>query len=196
MYEICMNGSRNIPYLTLLLQHFNKFYKFALTVKIWCCENNKSHQNLHAQKPSLILLTVDNTLQLLVHFKSAVKYMARVFATLRLHRRPGHDGCQSTLWDCFGEHIFNMVANLSSKTPPQCTLTTISTRSPTQPQSGEYSFHKLKPHVISRHAYETRHSAYWGVVKFANQDPHWGEEVYLPVVRGPYQNSLRISLWI
>lgn len=93
-----MNGSRNIPYLTLLLRHFNKVYKFALTVKIWCCENNKSHQNLHAQKPSLILLSVDNTLQLLVYFKSAVKYMARVFATLSLHGRPGHDGCQSALF--------------------------------------------------------------------------------------------------
>ena len=125
MYEIRMNGSRNIPYLTLLLQHLNKVYNFALTVKICFCENNKSHQNLHAQKPSLILLSVDNTLQLLVYFKSAVKYMARVFATFRLHGRPGHDdGCQSALWDCFEEHIFNMVANLSPKIVPQCTLTT------------------------------------------------------------------------
>ena len=103
---------------------------------------------------------MDYTLQLLVYLKSAVKYMARVFATLRLHGRPGHDDCQSALWDCFGEHIFNMVANLSPKIVPQCTLTTILTRSPAQPQSGEYSFHKLKPQVISKHAYETRHSAY------------------------------------
>ena len=86
----------------LLLRHFNKVYKFALTVKIWCCENNKSHQNLHAQKPSLILLSVDNTLQLLVYFKSAVKYMARVFATLSLHGRPGHDGCQSACGTVLG----------------------------------------------------------------------------------------------
>ena len=94
---------------------------------------------------------MDNTLQLLVYFKSAVKYMARVFATLRLHGRPGHDnGCQSALWDCFEEHIFNRVANVSPKTA----------RSPPKPQSGEYSFHKLKPHVISIHAYETTHSAY------------------------------------
>ena len=92
---------------------------------------------------------MDNTLQLMVYFKSAVNlYMARVFATLRLHGRPGHDdGCQRALWDCFEEHIFNMVANLSPQTAPQCTLTTISTRSPAQPQSGEYSFHKLDMHM-------------------------------------------------
>ena len=42
---------------------------------------------------------------------------------------------QSALWDCFGGHIFNMVANSSPKA--QCTFTTISTRSPSQPQSGE-----------------------------------------------------------
>ena len=72
------------------------------------------HQNLHAQKPSLILLTVDNTPQLLVYFKSAVKYMARVFATLRLQGRPGHDSCQRALWDCFGEHIFRVVTKISS----------------------------------------------------------------------------------
>ena len=195
MYEIRMNGSRNIPYLTLLLRHFNKVYKFALTAKIWCCENNKSYQNLHAQKPSLILLTMDYTLQLLVYLKSAVKYMARVFATLRLHGRPGHDSCQSALWDCFGGHIFNMVANLSPKIVPQCTLTTILTRSPTQPQSGEYSFHKLKSHVTSKHAYETRHSAYWGVVTFADQDPDWGfkKEFTSQWLEVPIR---RISLWI
>lgn len=123
MYEICMNGSRNIPYLTLLLEHLNKVYNFALTVKIWCCENNKSHQNLHAQKPSLTLLSVDNTLQLLVYFKSAVKYMARVFATLRLHGRPGHDdGCQSALWDCCGKQICLHVKNSFPITVPQCLL--------------------------------------------------------------------------
>ena len=44
---------------------------------------------------------------------------------------------QSALWDCFGGRIFNMVANSSPKAVPQCTLTTISTRSPSQPQSGE-----------------------------------------------------------
>ena len=44
---------------------------------------------------------------------------------------------QSALWDCFGGRIFNMVANLFSKAVPQCTLTTISTRSSSQPQSGE-----------------------------------------------------------
>ena len=44
---------------------------------------------------------------------------------------------QSALCDCFGGRIFNMVANSSPKAVPQCTLTTISTRSPSQPQSGE-----------------------------------------------------------
>ena len=37
----------------------------------------------------------------------------------------------------FGGRIFNMAANSFPKTVPQCTLTTISTRSPAQPQSGE-----------------------------------------------------------
>ena len=91
-------------------------------ISLYFCDT--CHQNLHAQKPSLILLTVDNTPQLLVYFKSAVKYMARIFATLKLQGRPGHDSCQRALWDCFGEHIFNMVANLSPKIVPQCTLTT------------------------------------------------------------------------
>ena len=35
--------------------------------------------------------------------------------------------------------ICRYVKNASPKTVPQCTLTTISTRSPAQPQSGEYS---------------------------------------------------------
>ena len=59
------------------------------------------------------------------------------FATLRLRGRPSRDGCQSALWDCFGGRSFNMAANLSPKTVPQCTLTTISTRSPMEPHSGE-----------------------------------------------------------
>ena len=54
------------------------------------------------------------------------------FATLRLRGRPGRDGCQSTLWDCFGDRISRHVENASPKTVPQCTLTTISTRSPAQ----------------------------------------------------------------
>ena len=59
-----------------------------------------------------------------------------LFATLRLRGRLARDGFSSALWDCFGGLIFNM-ANLSPKTVPQCTFTTISTRSPAQPQSGE-----------------------------------------------------------
>ena len=34
-----------------------------------------------------------------------------LFATLRLRDRPGRDGCQSALWDCFEGCIFNMAAN-------------------------------------------------------------------------------------
>ena len=48
------------------------------------------------------------------------------FVTLRLRGRPGQDGCQSALWDCFGR----------PKTVPHGTSTTISTKSPAQPQSG------------------------------------------------------------
>ena len=67
-----------------------------------------------------------------------------LLATLRLRGTSGRDGCQvqkkkkkSALWDCFGGRIFNMAANLSPKIVPQCALTTISTRSSAQPQSGE-----------------------------------------------------------
>ena len=34
-----------------------------------------------------------------------------LFATLRLRDRPGRDGCQRALWDCFWGRIFNMAAN-------------------------------------------------------------------------------------
>ena len=34
-----------------------------------------------------------------------------LFATLRLRDRPGRDGCQSALWDCFVRRIFNMAVN-------------------------------------------------------------------------------------
>ena len=43
----------------------------------------------------------------------------------------------SALWDRFGGRIFIVASNLSPTTVPQCTLTTVSTQSPTQPQSGE-----------------------------------------------------------
>ena len=45
----------------------------------------------------------------------------------------------SALWDRFGGRIFIVTSKLSPKTVPQCTLTTVSTQSPTQPQSGEYT---------------------------------------------------------
>ena len=70
-------------------------------------------------------------------FSLCLPLVADLFATLRLRGRPGRDSCQSALWDCFGGRIFNMATNSSLRTVPQCTLTTISTRSPAQPQSGE-----------------------------------------------------------
>ena len=69
--------------------------------------------------------------------------------TFERYCKPQHN---SLLWGCardqvemvvqcivglFWGRIFNMAANSSAKTFPQCTLTTISTRSPAQPQSGE-----------------------------------------------------------
>ena len=59
------------------------------------------------------------------------------FSTSRLCERPGRDGYQSALWDCFWGRIFNMAANSSHKTVPECTLTIILTQSLAQPQSGE-----------------------------------------------------------
>ena len=59
------------------------------------------------------------------------------FATLRLRERRGRDGCESALWDCFGGQICRHVENATPKTVPQCTFTTISSRSPAQPKSGE-----------------------------------------------------------
>ena len=43
-------------------------------------------------------------------------------------RETGSGVCQTALWDCFGGRIFNMAANSSLKTVPQCTLTTSTTR--------------------------------------------------------------------
>ena len=45
-----------------------------------------------------------------------------------LRGQPGRDGRQGALWNCLGGRIFNMAANSSPKTVPQCTLTTTSTR--------------------------------------------------------------------
>ena len=58
-------------------------------------------------------------------------------SSLRLCERPGRDSYQSALWNCFGGRIFNMAANSSPKTVPECTLTTILTQSLAQLQSGE-----------------------------------------------------------
>ena len=63
-----------------------------------------------------------------------------LFATLRLRGRPGRDGCPSAMWDCFKGWICHHAEKASPKIVPQCTLTTISTRSPAQPQSGELSY--------------------------------------------------------
>ena len=51
-------------------------------------------------------------------FPKTVAQHDPVFATLRLRGRPGRDGCQTALWDCFGGRIFNMAANSSPNTVP------------------------------------------------------------------------------
>ena len=56
--------------------------------------------------------TIDSFMAIIRHFKVA--------------RETEGDGCQSALWDCFKGSIFNMAANSSPKTVPQCTLTTMS----------------------------------------------------------------------
>ena len=53
-------------------------------------------------------------------------------------RETGSRWWSSALWDRFGGRIFIVASNWSPTTVPQCTLTTVSTQSPTQPQSGEY----------------------------------------------------------
>ena len=63
--------------------------------------------------------------------------------------KSGRDGSQSALWDCFERRICRHVQNVSPKTVPQCTLTTILTRSPAQPQSGDYSHSPCS--AIDRH---------------------------------------------
>ena len=76
-----------------------------------------------------------------------------LLATLRFHERPGRDGfkvhCATVLWDAF-QHGGKFVP----KTIPQCTLTSISTGSPVQPQNGEYEYleivRQLGPACISR----------------------------------------------
>ena len=85
-----------------------------------------SVRNILIQHYFGLLLRITRVLELRSLFHS-------LFATLRLRRRPARDGCESALWDCFGGRIFNMAANLSLKTVPQCTSTTISTRA-AQPQ--------------------------------------------------------------
>ena len=68
--------------------------------------------------------------------------------TLREIENPGRDRCQSALWDCFGGWICRHIENASPKTVPQCTLTTISTRSPAQLQGGEFA-NKLQKILVN-----------------------------------------------
>ena len=60
---------------------------------------------------------------LILVFKEAICH-------LRLREGSSRGGCQSALWDCFSGRICRHVENASPKKVPQCTLTTISTRSP------------------------------------------------------------------
>ena len=84
------------------------------------------------------------------------KFTLAVKVTLNLSIRPfevmretGSRWLSSALWDCFGGRTFNMAANLCPKTVPQCTLTTISTQSSAQSQSGELSWSLLGRHSLS-----------------------------------------------
>ena len=99
-----------------------------------------------------------------------------LFSNLRLRGRPGRDGCQTALWDCFGGRIFNIAANSSPKTVPQCT---ISTRSPAQPQSGErmamaQNWNELFTHiehrkgVVARRVWCTNPSPHFWIFTFAS----------------------------
>ena len=64
------------------------------------------------------------------HFQHGGKFVPKNSPTMHFHnhvvrRRPGRDGCESALWDGFGGRTFNMTANSSPKTVPQCTFTTM-----------------------------------------------------------------------
>ena len=63
------------------------------------------------------------------HFQLGGKFVPKNSPTMHFHnhvrRSPGRDGCESALWDGFGGRIFNMTANSSPKTVPQCTFTTM-----------------------------------------------------------------------
>ena len=72
-------------------------------------------------------------------FLEESRSVASILATSRFLGRPGWEGCQSTLWDCFGGRICRHVDHASPKTVRQRTFRTISTRSPAQPKSGEYT---------------------------------------------------------
>ena len=73
-----------------------------------------------------------------VHCDSLSKYSnVGGIGHFKVARETGSRWLSSALWDSFGGRIFNIATNLFPKTVPQCTLTTISTRSPAQLQSGE-----------------------------------------------------------
>ena len=99
-----------------------------------------------------------------------LKLTIAVFATLRLRGRPGKDCCQRALWDCFGGWICRHFENASATTVPQSTLTTTSTRSPAQPQIGNWQLRgcatiwdKIRPPKQFHNA--IRHKGYgWRIV--------------------------------
>ena len=53
---------------------------------------------------------------------SSLRTRRSVISLFEVARRPGRDGCQSALWDCFGERISRHVKNLLPETVPQCLL--------------------------------------------------------------------------
>ena len=85
-----------------------------------------------------------------------------LLATLRLRWRLSRDGCQSALWDCFGGRICRHVENMSPKTVPQCTLTTISSRSPAQ-----------RLHRWIREQQDEANPVFWLATRAGKMGPSW-----------------------
>ena len=87
-----------------------------------------------------------------VHCDSLSIYSnVRGIGHFKVARETGSRRLSSALWDSFGGRIFNIATNLFPKTVPQCTLTTISTRSPAQLQMANRPLPTFKkPHFQNK----------------------------------------------
>ena len=95
------------------------FFFYKLEQRIWRRENlslNRVNFTIDDNKWKCTRANVqeDKSIKLSIYIS--------LFATLRLAGRPGRDGCQSALWDCFGGRICHHVENSSPKAVTQCTL--------------------------------------------------------------------------